>query len=72
LIGEARAHLKTAFELLADVPPEVWLVFLPLALVRRDLKRKSREDSDPFVPRVASRFRALWTLGRASRSREFS
>jgi phytoene synthase len=71
LIGEAREHLKTAFELLASVPPEVRPVFLPLALVRRDLKRMSRADSDPFVPRLPSRFRTLWTLWRASRSPEF-
>jgi phytoene synthase len=68
LIGEARAHLNTAFELLADAPPEARSVFLPLALVRRDLERMSRADSDPFVPRVASRLRTLWTLWRASRS----
>ena len=67
LIGEAREHLKTAFELLAGVPPEVRPVFLPLALVRRDLKRMSRADSDPFVPRPPSRLRTLWTLWRASR-----
>jgi phytoene synthase len=71
LTGEARAHLKTAFELLADAPPEARRVFLPLALVRRDLERISRADSDPFVPRLPSRFRTLWTLWRASRSPEF-
>jgi phytoene synthase len=71
LIGEAQAHVNTAFELLADVPPEVRPIFLPLALVRRDLKRMSRADSDPFVPRVPSRLRTLWTLWRASRSPEF-
>jgi phytoene synthase len=71
LIGEARAHLKTAVELLASVPPEARPVFLPLALLRRDLKRMSRADSDPFVPRTPSRFRTLWTLWRASRSPEF-
>jgi 15-cis-phytoene synthase len=71
LIGEAQAHLDTAYELLADVPPEVRPIFLPLALVRRDLKRMSRADSDPFVPRVASRLRTLWTLWRESRSPEF-
>ena len=71
LIGEAREHLKTAFELLAGVPPEVRPVFLPLALVRRDLKRMSRADTDPFVPRPPSRLRTLWTLWRASRSAEF-
>ena len=42
-----------------------------LALLRRDLKRMSRADSDPFVPRAPSRFRTLWTLWRASRSRLF-
>jgi phytoene synthase len=47
-------------------------VFLPLATVSRDLDRMSRADNDPFVPRVTSRFRTLWTLWRASRSRLFS
>jgi len=72
LIGEARGHLGTAFELLAHVPSQVRPVFLPLALVRRDLKRLSRADADPFVPQVPSRLRTLWTLWRASRSREFA
>ena len=71
LIGEARAHLATASELLAGVPPEARSVFLPLALVRRDLQRMSRADMDPFVPRSTSRLRTLWTLWRASRTREF-
>jgi phytoene synthase len=71
LIGEARGHLKTAFDLLADVPPEVRPVFLPLSLLRRDLKWMSRADSDPFAPRVASRLQTLWTLWRASRSLRF-
>jgi len=72
LRSEARGHLKTASALLAMVPPEVRRVFLPLALVRRELDRISRADSDPFVPQVTSRFRILWTLWRASRSRVFS
>jgi phytoene synthase len=71
LIGEAREHLNTAFALLADVPREVRPIFLPLALVRRDLKRMLRADSDPFVPQPRSRFRTLWTLWRAARLREF-
>jgi len=71
LIGEAQRHLQPAFALLADVPPEVRPIFLPLALVRRDLARMSRADTDPFVPRATPRFRVLWTLWRASRSREF-
>jgi phytoene synthase len=72
LIGEAQRHLKTASALLGDVTPEVRPIFLPLALVRRDLARMSRADTDPFVPRVTSRFSNLWTLWRASRSRQFS
>lgn len=72
LIAEARGHLNTAFALLAGAPPEVRRVFLPLVLVRRDLQRMSRADNDPFVPHVTSRFRTLWALWRAARSREFS
>jgi 15-cis-phytoene synthase len=71
LIGEARAHLKTAESLLAQVPPAVRPAFLPLVLVRRDLARMSRADNDPFVLRVPSRFSILWTLWRASRSKAF-
>jgi phytoene synthase len=72
LRSEARGHLKTAFALLAMVPAEVRPAFLPLALVRRELERMSRADSDPFVPHVTSRFRTLWTLWRASRTKLFS
>ena len=71
LIGEAQGHLETALDLLAGVPPEVRPIFLPLALLRRDVKRMSRADSDPFVPRTVSRLRTLWTLWRASRSPMF-
>jgi 15-cis-phytoene synthase len=71
LIVEAREHLKTAFDLLATVPPEVWPVFLPLALVSRDLQRMSRADNDPFVPHVTSRLQTLWALWRASRKPPF-
>jgi phytoene synthase len=72
LIGEARAHLKTAFELLASAPAEVRPLFLPLALVRSELKRMSRADSNPFMPKAASRLRTLWTLWRASRTPPFT
>jgi 15-cis-phytoene synthase len=71
LLGEARGHLKTASALLKTVPPQVRPVFLPLALVRRDLQQMSRADNDPFVPHLPSRLRTLWTLWRASRSPEF-
>jgi phytoene synthase len=72
LLGEARGHLKTALGLLADVPPQARPVFLPLAMVDRDLAQMSRADNDPFEPQTTSRFRTLWTLWRASRSRLFS
>jgi phytoene synthase len=72
LIDDARGHLKTALTLLETVPPQVRPVFLPLALVRRDLQQMSRADNDPFAPYSPSRLRTLWTLWRASRSRQFS
>jgi phytoene synthase len=68
LIGEARTHLKTAFELLAGAPAEVRPLFLPLVLVRRDLRRMSRADCDLFAPQARSRLRTLWILWRASRT----
>ena len=72
LVGEARRHLQTAFDLLADVPPPIRSVFLSLALRRHQLVRMSRADADPFAPYLPSRLRTLWTLWRAARSREFS
>ncbi len=71
LIGEGQAHAETALSLLESALPEVRPVFLPLALISRDLTRMSRADSDPFVPYATSRLRTLWTLWRASRSRRF-
>jgi 15-cis-phytoene synthase len=72
LLSEALAHLTTAFELMATVPPEVRSVFLPLAQVRSDLTRLSRADNNPFALRSTPRLQILWTLWRASRSRKFS
>jgi phytoene synthase len=71
LLGEARGHLATALSVLENAPPEVRSIFLTLSLVNRDLQRMSRADNDPFVRRANSRFRILWTLWRASRSRAF-
>ncbi|MCC8979109.1 phytoene/squalene synthase family protein [Bradyrhizobium acaciae] len=68
---EAQGHLKTAFGLLADVPSGVRPIFLPLACVRRELKRVKAADYDPFVPKPVSRLRTLWTLWRAARTEEF-
>src|SRR5437868_512484 len=44
LLEQARGHLKTAMSLLPAVPAEARPAFLPLALVRRDIKRMSRAD----------------------------
>jgi phytoene synthase len=72
LIGEARAHLNTAFELLSETPANVRPLFLPLALVRHDLERMSGKDADRFAPSIRSRLRTLWTLWRASRAPPFT
>jgi len=71
LIGEADRHLETAMRLLAEVPPQVRPAFLPLALLRRELKRMSRGEADPFQPVAISRLRTLWTLWRAARDKQF-
>lgn len=72
LIGEARQHLTTASSLLAQVPPSARAAFLPLSQARADLDRLSRPGRNPFAPQPVSRLRTLWTLWRASRSREFT
>jgi 15-cis-phytoene synthase len=71
LIGEARAHLKTALALLPGIPRDARPAFLPLALVAHDLERMARAENDPFEPHFTSRLRTLWTLWRASRSAIF-
>jgi len=71
LIGEAQAHLETAMRLLSEVPPQVRPAFLPVALLRRELKRMARAEADPFQPQPTSRLRTLWTLWRASRDKQF-
>ncbi|MBR0828265.1 squalene/phytoene synthase family protein [Bradyrhizobium manausense] len=72
LASEARQHLATAGSLLPEVAPAARKAFLPLALARRDLARLSRADRNPFLPQPVSRLATLWTLWRASRSREFT
>jgi 15-cis-phytoene synthase len=71
LVREAGQHLETALQLLMDVPRQIRPLFLPLALVRRDIARLSRVDSDPFRPQPRSHLATLWTLWRASRTRTF-
>ncbi|MCP3400074.1 phytoene/squalene synthase family protein [Bradyrhizobium sp. CCGB20] len=72
LVGEAERHLTTAMSLLAEVPASALPAFLPLSQVRADLKRLSQPGRNPFAPQPSSRLRTLWTLWRASRSREFT
>ncbi|MCK1360077.1 phytoene/squalene synthase family protein [Bradyrhizobium sp. 199] len=72
LAGEAQQHLTTALSLLADVPVAVRPAFLPLSQVKADLKRLSQPGRNPFAPQPTSRLSTLWTLWRASRSREFT
>jgi phytoene synthase len=72
LIAEARQHLATALSLLSQVPPSVRPAFLSLSQARADLDRLSRRERNPFAPQPPSRLRTLWTLWRASRSREFT
>ena len=72
LAGEAQQHLTTALSLLAQVPVSVRPAFLPLAQARAELKRLSQPGCNPFAPQPVSRLRTLWTLWRASRSREFT
>lgn len=72
LAGEARQHLATAGSLLSGVTPGARKAFLPLALARRDLAHLARADRNPFLPQPVSRLATLWTLWRASRSREFT
>jgi len=72
LAGEARQHVTTALSLLAQVPPSVRPAFLPLSQAQADLKRLSQPGRNPFALLPPSRLRTLWTLWRASRSREFT
>ncbi|MCG2640233.1 phytoene synthase [Bradyrhizobium sp. CCBAU 11434] len=72
LIGDARQHLATASSLLAQLPPSARAAFLPLSQAQADLDRLARPGRNPFAPQPVSRLRTLWTLWRASRSREFT
>jgi phytoene synthase len=69
--GEARRHLDTALRLLGEAPRQLRPLFLPLALVRRDLARAARADTDPFRPQPRSHLATLWTLWRASKTTVF-
>jgi phytoene synthase len=70
-VGLALSHFKLMHAPLMQLAPEARRVFLPMAVVRRTLERARRPDFDPYKPQPDSRLRVLWTLWRASRSRDF-
>lgn len=67
----ALSHFKLMHAPLMQLAPEARQVFLPMAMARRTLERARRPDFDPYKPQPDSRLRILWTLWRASRSRDF-
>ncbi|MCO5129572.1 MAG: squalene/phytoene synthase family protein [Xanthobacteraceae bacterium] len=71
LSGLALSHFKLMYGPLMALPPGARRVFLPMAMARRTLERTLLPDFDPYKPQPDSRLRILWTLWRASRSRDF-
>ena len=69
--GLALSHFKLMYAPLMALPPAARRVFLPMAVARRTLERARQPDFDPYTPQPDSRLRILWTLWRASRSRDF-
>ena len=67
----ALSHFKLMHSPLMKLPQDARRVFLPMAVARRTLERARRPDFDPYTPQPDSRLRILWTLWRASRSRDF-
>jgi len=67
----ALSHLARMQASLPQLSPAARRVFLPMATARRTLERMRRPDFDPYTPQPDSRLRILWTLWRASRSRDF-
>jgi phytoene synthase len=67
----ALSHFKLMHEPLMALPQDARRVFLPMAVTRRTLERARRPNFDPYTPQPDSRLRILWTLWRASRSRDF-
>lgn len=71
LIDLALSHFKLMYAPLMALPPAARRAFLPMAMARRTLERARRPDFDAYKPQPDSRLRILWTLWRASRSRDF-
>lgn len=68
---EAQTHLDAAVAELASAPSVLRRAFLPLAPVRKALRRMEQGAFDPFRPQPPSRLAVLWTLWLASRSAPF-
>jgi 15-cis-phytoene synthase len=60
-------HLARAGELLVNAPPVVLPALLPIALVRRTLKRLHRRQYDPFRLSDIPQWRKQWITWRAAR-----
>jgi 15-cis-phytoene synthase len=71
-IGELRAaamaHLAAMGRLLPQLPDAVVPALLPLAPVRLELDRMSRNDYDPFAPPDVPQWRRQWAIWRAARN----
>jgi 15-cis-phytoene synthase len=62
-----RGHLAAAGDLLATAPAAMLPAFLPIALVRPQLKRMERRGYDPFGSTDVPQWRRQWALWRAAR-----
>ena len=72
VVAKARRimHIRSLTTLCVFAAASVVALKYPLA-VKHNLVQMSRADSDPFVPRMPSRFRTLGRLWRASKSKTF-
>ena len=67
LRGHARGHLNTARELIATIPQNARVAFLPAALLRPVLARMENSDYDPLAPVNFAQWRKQLILWRAAR-----
>jgi phytoene synthase len=68
LRAHARHHLGIARDLMATIPENAQVAFLPVALVRPLLARMERRGYDPLVPPELAQWRKQLILWRASRN----
>lgn len=65
--AQAHKHLAAARQALQAAPSAVLPAFLPLAVVKPQLRHMERREDDPFEPRDLPAWRQQWILWRASR-----